>query len=339
MQGDNETLVSDEIAHILLQGYVTSSCIFALAEIGYFTLLENCILPSCAQAATDLDVSPELLAALCRAAEAAGLIRKVEEDRYMLTVNGHGVCDRLGYFTWALGGYGGVFANLARLARGEKFGCGIRRNDEFVARGAGAVGGQLVLPVVNELVRDLRFRKIVDLGCGSGSLIIRLCSEFPRISAVGLDISPDACRVARENAKRCGIDGRVHILQADVADALSGARSSHYGLIEDADVVSCFFMLHDLMRSGDGGLALLSRLRASFRPTTRFLIADTMKWESGTIVQPGFSTAFELVHAAMRQPVFSRNRYDELFAAAKFNVLKAIQLEIPSSWLYVLSAT
>jgi hypothetical protein len=79
-------------------------------------------------------------------------------------------------------------------------------------------------------------------------------------------------------------------------------------------------------------------MRSTFRQETRFLLGDTMKTDPAELSrQPVFTLAFELVHAAMGHPIWSKPAYDSLFASAGFHVLDCIGLEIPSSWLYVLS--
>lgn len=40
--------------------------------------------------------------------------------------------------------------------------------------------------------------KILDLGCGTGRLLERLASQFPDLTGIGLDLSPEMLRQARE---------------------------------------------------------------------------------------------------------------------------------------------
>ena len=50
---------------------------------------------------------------------------------------------------------------------------------------------------------------ILDLGTGSGCLLVTLLAELPGATGVGVDISPDALVVARRNAQRHGVAGRA----------------------------------------------------------------------------------------------------------------------------------
>ncbi|MCX7353660.1 MAG: peptide chain release factor N(5)-glutamine methyltransferase [Alphaproteobacteria bacterium] len=51
--------------------------------------------------------------------------------------------------------------------------------------------------------------RIVDLGTGSGCLLLALLSECPDATGLGVDISAAACRVATGNARRLGLDDRA----------------------------------------------------------------------------------------------------------------------------------
>ncbi|MFC7047989.1 peptide chain release factor N(5)-glutamine methyltransferase [Emcibacter nanhaiensis] len=62
--------------------------------------------------------------------------------------------------------------------------------------------------------------RILDLGTGSGCLLLSLLSELPNASGVGLDISDAALDVARDNAKRLGFADRTDFLISDWTRAL-----------------------------------------------------------------------------------------------------------------------
>ncbi len=59
--------------------------------------------------------------------------------------------------------------------------------------------------------------RILDLGTGSGCLLIALLTEWPAATGVGIDISRDALAVAKRNAERLGVAGRASFAVADFA--------------------------------------------------------------------------------------------------------------------------
>ena len=60
---------------------------------------------------------------------------------------------------------------------------------------------------------------VVDVGTGTGCILLSLAQEMPAGVFIGLDISPEALALARENAALTGLAGRVHFAGADGWDA------------------------------------------------------------------------------------------------------------------------
>jgi release factor glutamine methyltransferase len=53
--------------------------------------------------------------------------------------------------------------------------------------------------------------RVLDLGTGSGCLLLALLSELPNATGLGLERDSDAAALARANAARHGLDGRAEI--------------------------------------------------------------------------------------------------------------------------------
>lgn len=65
-------------------------------------------------------------------------------------------------------------------------------------------------------------KSILDLGTGSGCLLLALLAEWPDAFGVGVDISPAALCLARANALTCGLAAQSRFVCADWTAALSG---------------------------------------------------------------------------------------------------------------------
>jgi release factor glutamine methyltransferase len=57
--------------------------------------------------------------------------------------------------------------------------------------------------------------RILDLGLGSGCLLLTLLREYPAASGVGLEISEEALAVAQANAQTLGVAARVRLMSGD----------------------------------------------------------------------------------------------------------------------------
>jgi len=331
---------SDHIKASLFNGYVGSSVVFALSEIGFFKLFEkNDSVVNLPRAAGILKVRQNLLTALCDNMVAIGILQNASDDSYALTIEGQNLAELLGYFTWAIGGYGNLLHNLHHLVSGRKtYGYEVVRDESYVARGAGEVGQKFVLPVVASQLDKSSFNEIVDLGCGSAALLIFLCRRYPWIKGVGVDISEKACELARQRIFQSGLSERIRIIKSDVNQLAYGADSSEVSSLQRAEVVTSFFMLHDLIKNQAQAVDFFSNLKRNFCNTRYFLFGDTMQSDSLELLksQKIFSQVFELVHAFMGHCLWKKQLYDEVFSAAGFAVDGCIRLDIPFSWLYVL---
>jgi release factor glutamine methyltransferase len=62
---------------------------------------------------------------------------------------------------------------------------------------------------------------VLDLGTGTGCLLLAVLSELPAAEGIGVDLSPAAAAVAEGNAVRLGLGRRARFLVADWAAALA----------------------------------------------------------------------------------------------------------------------
>jgi release factor glutamine methyltransferase len=64
--------------------------------------------------------------------------------------------------------------------------------------------------------------KLLDLGTGTGCILITLLAELPRSEGLGVDLSPGALALAAANAERLGAASRARFVGSDWLDAVQG---------------------------------------------------------------------------------------------------------------------
>ena len=67
-------------------------------------------------------------------------------------------------------------------------------------------------------------QSVLDLGTGTGCLLLAALSEFPQAFGIGIDRIPAAAELARRNAAALGFAPRTAFVVADWAEPLAGAR-------------------------------------------------------------------------------------------------------------------
>jgi release factor glutamine methyltransferase len=100
---------------------------------------------------------------------------------------------------------------------------------------------ETLVDAVLEGVRDKKYPlRILDLGTGSGCLLLALLSEFPNATGIGVDISEKALAVARHNARASGLEARAEFIKSDwgraLGDGLFDIVVSNPPYIADAEI-------------------------------------------------------------------------------------------------------
>lgn len=77
-----------------------------------------------------------------------------------------------------------------------------------------AVDRQVLIPrpeteLLVELALELSPRRVLDMGTGSGAIVLAIADELPGCELIATDTSPGALEVARANAERLGLSDRV----------------------------------------------------------------------------------------------------------------------------------
>lgn len=321
----------------LFNGYLGANVAFAMHELGLFDQLSGDTRTTTADLAARAGADHALLGALLQAAQRLGYLERDGGDGIALTREGAELARFQGFFTWAVGGYGELLGQLAPMARRARaFAMDVLRDEGKVAVGAGEVDATLMVPILDQVLDSLEPRLIADVGCGNAARLIRLCRRQPGLAGIGVDISEDACALARKAVAAAGLQQRISIACGDVL-ALQGQTAGPAAGGGEVDLVSSFFMLHDLLARFERPSAALEALRKAFPTAGHFLLADTVRSTADAgAAPPIFTLGFELVHAFMGVPLYTKERYEAFFVEAGFTIERCLPFGAPSSWLYLL---
>ena len=162
----------------------------------------------------------------------------------------------------------------------------------------------VVEAALDTLERDgLRMKtlRILDIGTGSGALLLALLSELPNAVGVGTDISAAALEVARGNAQRNGLAARSSFVECNIGEGAQGPFDlivSNPPYIPHGEIASLAAEVRDydpaLALDGgadglDGYRAIAAQARSLLAPGGKLIVELGMGQE--TAVRALFTTA------------------------------------------------
>ncbi|SHF59454.1 SAM-dependent methyltransferase [Streptoalloteichus hindustanus] len=256
-----------------------------------------------------------------------------EGQRYRLTEAGSSVYRDASYLVWLHGGYGRVLAQLPELLTGRAFfGVDITRDGRWVADASALIGRIDFVPQAMEILADVDFTRVLDLGCGNARFLLRVCQRFGAVGT-GVDISLEACERARREVEESDVDGRVTIRCQDAVDL-----DSIPGLAT-TDLVVTFALLHEILHQGlDVLVGFLTRL-ADALPTGARLLTLEVAPADPDAVHDGWAPEFTLVHALMGQRLFTARQWTEALREGGFRTRSVTYPPLPNGMLLLAENT
>lgn len=140
---------------------------------------------------------------------------------------------------------------------------------------------ELVIPPLEQFVAKHGAAELLDMGTGTGAIVISLLHRFETLHGIGLDFSEDALATARINAGVNGVSQRFAALKSDWFAHVSGrfhmiVSNPPYIPHEDIAGLSREVREHDPLAALDGGQDGLNFYRALAERAVEYLYNDGM---------------------------------------------------------------
>jgi release factor glutamine methyltransferase len=172
-------------------------------------------------------------------------------------------------------------------------------------------------------------RRVLDLGTGTGALLLALLTEIPGATGIGVDRNEGAARLARRNAAACGLSGRAAFLCGDWAAALDARFDlvvSNPPYIESAAIAGLMpevarFEPRAALDGGADGLAAYRAIVAA--------LPDLLAPGGAAVLELGIGQADAVGSIAVAQGLALAGLHDDLSGVARAIILRPDPGKIP----------
>ena len=219
------SFLGEDVTHwtqSIRRGYAMSFILSSFHDTGVFDFLKDLLPKSSKEISNKLKLNKEILeSGLNFLVNADNSIVKDKNKMYKMTEIGkkrifsdQAMAMALG----AVGAYHVLFTNYTKTLKNElTYGKDFVRDGRLVAKSS-VLTGRSNYPWVAEKLAELKVDTVVDLGCGSGDIIIDFCKRQNSCKGVGLDIDPTAIDVAKENVIKSGLQDRIELITGDMLE-------------------------------------------------------------------------------------------------------------------------
>lgn len=163
--------------------------------------------------------------------------------------------------------------------------------------------------------------RILDLGTGTGCLLLAALSHYPNARGIGVDIVPEAAQLARENAKLNQLEQRAQFVASHWGDALTGCYDiilSNPPYIRTGEMPGLMpeVRYYEPATALDGGASGLDAYAAILTDLPRLMRHDGI-----AVLELGKGQDHEVKHLAAENGLEMRACYNDLNGIARAMIL------------------
>ncbi|MFK0174297.1 class I SAM-dependent methyltransferase [Streptomyces sp. NPDC090306] len=309
------------------------AALLEIAEnLGLSRILDTAQSFTLAELAAAAGVAESTVSGFLTALLSAGLVEPGASPDYFVPCSD--MADRryqAGYLTWSL------YANRPYIDHSAEFmrdadaaSSAYQRVGRTVALTSRWIGSKGFYPDVYAEIVGRKPRRIVDLGAGTGALLIDLLAAMPTSTGLALDISAEACEEAERAARQAKVDDRLQLVNRSI-ESLVDDPSPLLG----ADVVHAGFVMHDVVSRPKVIGGILRACRESLSERGCFVATDAVPYADDER-ERAFSALFTYLHSSsmgVRLP--SEEVWHGLFRSAGFSEVTSRPLRMPGSRMFV----
>ena len=320
-------MIASDFEHRLIDAlqpvrqWALASCIYHLFDTGLYDALADADGRTTDELTTALGMDPRKLRGFLAYLRNEGLVAELD-GRFTLTASARDMAEFRPWYTLLVGGYAETFQQL-----GDKLGAGAgwaTRDGSRVGTGSCGISQYDAIPLSRKLIAAIptSVDTVVDLGCGDGQYLVRLCEQEPGLSAIGVDPDARTVELARELIAREGLRDRIDVRQ--------GTATSFAAEDDELTDRTCFiaaFVLQEVLeQQGEDGLRSTLVQLFDRAPEAHLVVVEVdHRPDDPQIMAHGLGLAYYnpyyLLHHLTEQRLETTAFWDRMFESAGLRVV------------------
>jgi SAM-dependent methyltransferase len=237
-----------------------------------------------------------------------------------------------GYLSWALNANRPFIENAAWFLNAPHEARKVHQRDgRQVAVSSQWVGSKGFYPAALSSILDIKPQHAVDLGAGTGRLLIEILLALPASTAVALDMDAPSCVEAGRAAERAGVADRLTVVERPIQSLATDPSP-----LEDADVIHAGFVFHDMFPEEEHiADAVLRNCRDALKPNAIMAITDAVPYPEDERERRFGTLITYYHHQFMGRRLLTEDEWTDKLRGAGFRSVRSIVHQLAGARLFV----
>lgn len=189
---------------------------------------------------------------------------------------------------------------------------------------------------VAKLIRQLALERVLDLGCGSGDLLVQLARGNTRLLGWGVELNPHLIGIARARIRAARLSGRLRVIEGDTRKLATVLPVTVVGQV--TGVTACH-VANEMFRSGTRTATTWLRGIRRTLPGRPLLINDYYgRLGSGRTSQDRHTLLHDYVQVISGQgiPPSTLREWREIYDEAGYRLVHVLEDRVTTQFIHVL---
>ena len=171
---------------------------------------------------------------------------------------------------------------------------------------------ELIVEIANNYIDKNEVKNILDLGTGSGCILLSILKENKMINGLGIDLSKDAISIAKQNSKKLNLETQSNFLISNWMSSVNYkydlvVSNPPYIASEDIKKLSKSVKIYDPILSLDGGDDGLNSYRLIASDLKRIISMNAL-----IIIEIGYNQSLQVIDIFKKNDFKLIKKYNDI---------------------------